>query len=590
MAFAGQTRSTLGVYFERRLLVGAYFDRTVQFVPNGSDWAENIHNKHYVDNCIAFTDQFLFGREAKEYLTANSLDTEFDVKDLLARDRVDGDQLKRYPFEWCFDSPPKVHLKPPALNGQNNCMIVETLVALQVLDIKHRAETAMKTPAQRAVFCVPTRYNTKQRRAMLDVGLIAGFDGNNVHIVNEMTAAVIAYVMDTRRKLIFSEIVIIFAIHDNHCECGLIEVDNNCIKHLSYGVVDDVNGFTHFIDRTLWLRRVDKRDLSRVVVIGHSDKIFDFKEVIKAEIAADFATKQNILYACDPIDVIVKGAVYYGQMLDKKLDTIDVREIIRADIKLLIQKNNDKPFVETLIPMNPNPNQYEQLNEIKVIINRKSFPIKLCQMEGDTVVKTLMVNDKPSKYFKFAESVNPLTRLIVRYRMDRDSLGVCLNATLKTTYGSESDVDLDKVDEYGLSYQCITGQRSILRELGVFSAPNISVNNWHQSVTARVQSVGSASLTPGPSRVASVPNAISAPPMAAAVAADAVQEFSQLCADIRVRLETCGAIATKRRKIAEKLLDCEKCFKTDAKKLEEQKQQLFRLIDGYNLRDKLITN
>ncbi|CAG2101384.1 unnamed protein product [Medioppia subpectinata] len=583
----------IGVYFERRVIVTGYYDqynRAVQFVPNDIDANDN-HSKHYVDNCIAFNNNnFIVGRKAKQQLTANSLNTEFDVKDLLGRDRVDTEELKRYPFKWCSVSPPRVHRQPNELKCENDCLLVETLVALQVLD---RAKTAMKTLPQRAVFCVPTRYNTKQRRAMLDVGLIAGFDRNNVHIVNEMTAAAIAYVIDTRRKSIVSEIIIIFAIHDNHCECGLIEVDNNCIKHLSYGVVD-LNNFNHFINNTLWLKRVDKCDLSRVVVIGHSDQIPDFKEVIKAEIAADFATKQNILYACDPTQVIAKGTVYYGQMMDKKLDTIDVREIMRTPINLLIQKNNDKQTIESyeMIPMNPNPNQYQQLNEIKVTINSKSFPIKLCQMEGDTVVKTFMVNDKPSKYW-LADTMIPWTKLTVRYRMDRDTLGVCLNATLKPTYGSESAVDLDKVDEYGLSYQCITGQRIILRELGVLgtgSVPAIAATNRHQSMAARVQSVGSASLTPGPSRVASVPNAISAPPMATAVAADAVQEFSQLCAAIRVRLETCGAIATKKRKIAEKLLDCEKCFKTDAKTLEEQKQQLFRLIDGYNLRDKLITN
>ncbi|CAG2101099.1 unnamed protein product [Medioppia subpectinata] len=589
---------TMGIYFGRRLLVGAYFDRTVQFVPNGEDSADNTHSKHYVDNCITFSGKFLFGRKAKQYLRANSLDTEFDVKDLLGRDRVDAEELKRYRFEWCSDSPPKVCVQSPVLQGNDNGMNVETLVALQVLDIKHRAETAMKTRAQRVVLCLPTGYNSKQRRAMLDVGLIASIHQNYVHIVNEMTAAAIAYVIDSHRKLLTEEIVLIFAIHGNHCECGLIKLSNGLIEHVCYGVVGDLSIFDHghresrlinYITNTMTLSQMTERDLNRVLVIGHSDKIPEFKALIAATLTSDFAGKHNILYKCDPIDMIVKGTVYYGQMLDKKLDTIDVREIVRADIKLMLLSHSDKHLHKELIPMNAAVDRYVMAQHFSVDLSDYSFPIELYLMEGETIVKTFVVNESIPLWRQTRWT--GWTALVIEYRMDRDTHAVCLSATLKASYlGDDLEV---RPEMYGLSEQCITGQRIILRELGVLAVrhvPNIMATNRNQSMPARVQSVSSAPLTPSPSRVVSVPNAISTSPMAAAVAVDAVQEFSQLCAGIKARLETCGAIATKRRKIAEKLLDFEKCPKTDAKKLEEQKQQLFRLIDGYNLRDKLITN
>ncbi|CAG2116756.1 unnamed protein product, partial [Medioppia subpectinata] len=57
----------------------------------------------------------------------------------------------------------------------------------------------------------------------------------------------------------------------------------------------------------------------------------------------------------------------------------------------------------------------------------------------------------------------------------------------------------------------------------------------------------------------------------------AVQEFSQLCADIKAQLETCGAIDTKKRKIVEKLLECENVVNTNANRLDEQKRDLLLL-------------
>ncbi|CAG2102569.1 unnamed protein product, partial [Medioppia subpectinata] len=61
---------------------------------------------------------------------------------------------------------------------------------------------------------------------------------------------------------------------------------------------------------------------------------------------------------------------------------------------------------------------------------------------------------------------------------------------------------------------------------------------------------------------------------AAPVVADAVQEFRQLCADIMARLETCGAIATKKRMISDKLLECETIVNTNANRLDKQKLDL----------------
>ncbi|CAG2101034.1 unnamed protein product [Medioppia subpectinata] len=593
----------LGIYFERRLLMAGYFDHGVEFVPENKIDIEkkNTQSKYArINNCIAFNNEFLFGRKARDYLTDSS-NTEFDVKELLGKDRVDPEKLSQYPFGNWIQNPLRVRLPSPGYSGQVYSLNAETLVALQVLDIKHRAEILMKSCTEKAVFCVPTGYNSKQRRAMRDVGILSGI--NYVHIINEMTAAALAYVIDSPRKSFAKEFIMIFAIHQDQFECGLIKLGNTLIEHLVYGVVNELNNFSEYhpgcfkdyISKTLDIQSLIMRDLNRVILIGNSKRLTEFKDLIAATFTTEITGKHNIIYKCDPTDVIVKGTVYYGLLMDKRLDTIDIHEIVRADIKLLVHKNNDQQMVKELIPINAKPNSYREANKFLIKLSGNSFPIQLCLNEGDATVKTFKV-DKPEGSWA-GNIISPLIGLPIQYHMDQSTFDVYITATLKKMVGLRTLVDLaDRPERYGLNSQCINAQHKILRELGAFSnivpvqstsAPNrIQPSAQRPSATAQRPLARQAS-TPG---TFNAPNPVAMGTFAATSAptGDRIQEFSKLCADIRTRLETCGAIATKKRNILQKLSDCEKSVTQNVNTLDKQKEELLRLIDKYQLTDKLI--
>ncbi|CAG2102566.1 unnamed protein product [Medioppia subpectinata] len=69
---------------------------------------------------------------------------------------------------------------------------------------------------------------------------------------------------------------------------------------------------------------------------------------------------------------------------------------------------------------------------------------------------------------------------------------------------------------------------------------------------------------------------------------ESVREFLQLVADIGRRLTDCQTIATKKRILYAKLKDCDQIVATDGHRVDEQRLELFKMIDTFRLRDKLI--
>ncbi|CAG2110013.1 unnamed protein product, partial [Medioppia subpectinata] len=66
-----------------------------------------------------------------------------------------------------------------------------------------------------------------------------------------------------------------------------------------------------------------------------------------------------------------------------------------------------------------------------------------------------------------------------------------------------------------------------------------------------------------------------------AIDEEAVREFRQLVADIGRRLTDCQTIATKKRILYAKLKNCDEIVATDGQRVEEQRIELFKMIDTF---------
>jgi molecular chaperone DnaK len=158
---------------------------------------ENSEGDRTTPSIVAFTDdsEVLVGQAAKRQAVTNPANTLFAVKRLIGR-RFDEDVVQRD-----IDLVPYKIVK--ADNGdawveaQGKKMAPPEISARVLQKMKSTAEDYLGQKVTEAVITVPAYFNDSQRQATKDAGRIAGLDVKR--IINEPTAAALAYGMDKKR-------------------------------------------------------------------------------------------------------------------------------------------------------------------------------------------------------------------------------------------------------------------------------------------------------------------------------------------------------------------------------------------------------
>ena len=149
---------------------------------------------------VAFTDtERLIGDAAKNQVAMNPSNTVFDAKRLIGR-RFDEPSIqadmKHWPFGVVNDgNKPKIKVE---YKGETKRFTPEEISSMVLTKMKETAEVYLGTPVTSAVITVPAYFNDSQRQATKDAGAIAGL--NVLRIINEPTAAAIAYGLDKKTK------------------------------------------------------------------------------------------------------------------------------------------------------------------------------------------------------------------------------------------------------------------------------------------------------------------------------------------------------------------------------------------------------
>ena len=158
---------------------------------------ENSEGDRTTPSVIAFTqdDEVLVGQSAKRQAVTNPKNTLFAIKRLIGR-RFTDDVVQR-----------DVKMVPYRIVGADNGdawieakdrRMAPPEVSARVLQkMKTTAEDYLNEQVKEAVITVPAYFNDSQRQATKDAGRIAGLDVKR--IINEPTAAALAYGMDKRR-------------------------------------------------------------------------------------------------------------------------------------------------------------------------------------------------------------------------------------------------------------------------------------------------------------------------------------------------------------------------------------------------------
>ncbi len=158
---------------------------------------ENSEGDRTTPSIVAFTDgdEVLVGQAAKRQAVTNPANTLYAVKRLIGRRFEDPEVQKD------LDLVPYKIIK--ADNGDawveaaGKRMAAPEVSARVLQKMKKSAEDYLGEPVTEAVITVPAYFNDSQRQATKDAGKIAGLDVKR--IINEPTAAALAYGMDKKR-------------------------------------------------------------------------------------------------------------------------------------------------------------------------------------------------------------------------------------------------------------------------------------------------------------------------------------------------------------------------------------------------------
>ncbi len=158
---------------------------------------ENSEGDRTTPSIVAFSkdDQVLVGQSAKRQAVTNPTNTLFAVKRLIGR-RFEDDVVQR-DIDMVPYNITKAENGDAWVEANNKKMAPPEISARVLMKMKKTAEDYLGEEVTGAVVTVPAYFNDSQRQATKDAGKIAGLDVKR--IINEPTAAALAYGMDKKR-------------------------------------------------------------------------------------------------------------------------------------------------------------------------------------------------------------------------------------------------------------------------------------------------------------------------------------------------------------------------------------------------------
>lgn len=178
---------------------------------------------------VAFTDEErLIGDAAKNQVALNPQNTVFDAKRLIGRKFSDPSvqaDMKHWPFKVIAKDGDKPHIQV-TYKGETKTFAPEEISAMVLQKMKETAEAYLGSAVTEAVITVPAYFNDSQRQATKDAGAIAGL--NVLRIINEPTAAAIAYGLDKEAK--GERHVLIFDLGGGTFDVSLLSIDEGVFE------------------------------------------------------------------------------------------------------------------------------------------------------------------------------------------------------------------------------------------------------------------------------------------------------------------------------------------------------------------------
>jgi molecular chaperone DnaK len=320
---------------------------------------------------VAFTGagDRLIGNPAKSQLITNT-NTIYSVKRLMGKRYS---EVKPYLYQFNYEI---VEAADDMLKIRINDVLFapEEICAMILEKLKEAAESHLHDTVEGVIITVPAYFNDSQRQATKDAGEIAGL--NVLRIINEPTAASLAFSLDLKRK----SVVMVYDFGGGTIDISILDVQHEVIKVLS--TAGDINLGGNDLDIML----TDKiaQEINREHGIDlRADKlamqrIRDAAENAKKELSALDEYEINLPFIADSEE----GAIHY------------LRYITRPEFEELIEGKVEDTLTICKRALNAATVSVDQVDDVLLVGGTTRIPI---------------VQKKVKEYFKKEPSrkVNP---------------------------------------------------------------------------------------------------------------------------------------------------------------------------------------
>merc|ERR1711959_389166 len=306
---------------------------------------------------VAFTDsERLIGDSAENQVAMNPKNTVFDAKRLIGR-KFSDPQVQHDMKEFSY-SIVKGEAEKPMIevefHGEKKKFAAEEISSMVLVKMKEVAEAFLGKDVKNAVVTVPAYFNDSQRQATKDAAVIAGL--NCLRIINEPTAAAIAYGLDKKTSSAAEKNVLIFDLGGGTFDVSLLTIEEGIFE------VKATAGDTHLGGEDFDTRLVNFF-------------VSEFKRKFKKDVTTNARSLRRLRTACErakrtlssttqttvEIDSLVDGIDFYSGITRAKFEelcmdlfrgTLDPVEKVLKDAKISKSEVHDVVLVggSTRIP------------------------------------------------------------------------------------------------------------------------------------------------------------------------------------------------------------------------------------------------
>merc|ERR1711904_430401 len=303
---------------------------------------------------VGFTDtERLIGDAAKNAAAMNPKNTVFDAKRLIGR-KFDEQtnaasswiktDMKHWPFG-VISGPNSKPLIQVESKRETKTFAPEEISAMILTKMKETAETYLSKTVKKVVITVPAYFNDSQRQATKDAGAIAGLDV--LRIINEPTAAAIAYGLDRKDQVKSERNVLIFDLGGGTFDVSLLTIEEGIFE------VKATAGDTHLGGEDFDNRLVDHF-------------VAEFKRKNKKDISENSRSLRRLRTACErakrtlsstaqtsiEIDSLYEGIDFYTSITRARFEELNMdlfRKCIDPVEKVLRDAKMDKGRIHDIV-------------------------------------------------------------------------------------------------------------------------------------------------------------------------------------------------------------------------------------------------